>query len=106
MLHVVATPIGNLGDLSPRALETLRAVPVSETVRIPVTGLDIPEEEEMDLIRRRLDEILMAAEMDNLAKIRFGALLEKKPDRRTILAEIRAVQLPENVKHAMEELLL
>lgn len=24
-LHVVATPIGNLGDLSPRALETLRA---------------------------------------------------------------------------------
>ncbi|MCB1568916.1 MAG: 16S rRNA (cytidine(1402)-2'-O)-methyltransferase [Xanthomonadales bacterium] len=27
-LHVVATPIGNLGDLSPRALETLRAVAV------------------------------------------------------------------------------
>ena len=26
MLHVVATPIGNLGDLSPRALDTLRAV--------------------------------------------------------------------------------
>jgi 16S rRNA (cytidine1402-2'-O)-methyltransferase len=25
-LHVVATPIGNLGDLAPRALETLRAV--------------------------------------------------------------------------------
>lgn len=25
-LHVVATPIGNLGDLSPRALETLRGV--------------------------------------------------------------------------------
>jgi 16S rRNA (cytidine1402-2'-O)-methyltransferase len=25
-LHVVATPIGNLGDLSPRALETLRTV--------------------------------------------------------------------------------
>ena len=25
MLHVVATPIGNLGDLSPRALEALRA---------------------------------------------------------------------------------
>src|SRR5690606_24934976 len=25
-LHVVATPIGNLGDLSPRALETLRDV--------------------------------------------------------------------------------
>jgi 16S rRNA (cytidine1402-2'-O)-methyltransferase len=25
-LHVVATPIGNLGDLSPRALDTLRAV--------------------------------------------------------------------------------
>ena len=27
-LHVVATPIGNLGDLSPRALETLRSVDV------------------------------------------------------------------------------
>ncbi|HET9047623.1 MAG TPA: 16S rRNA (cytidine(1402)-2'-O)-methyltransferase [Chiayiivirga sp.] len=27
-LHVVATPIGNLGDLSPRALETLRTVAV------------------------------------------------------------------------------
>ena len=26
VLHVIATPIGNLGDLSPRALETLRAV--------------------------------------------------------------------------------
>lgn len=25
MLHVIATPIGNLGDLSPRALETFRA---------------------------------------------------------------------------------
>ena len=28
MLFLVATPIGNLGDLSPRALETLRAAPV------------------------------------------------------------------------------
>ena len=27
-LHVVATPIGNLGDLSPRAMETLRSVDV------------------------------------------------------------------------------
>lgn len=28
MLHLVATPIGNLADLPPRALETLRAAPV------------------------------------------------------------------------------
>ena len=25
MLHVIATPIGNLGDLSPRALEALKS---------------------------------------------------------------------------------
>ena len=25
MLHVIATPIGNLGDLTPRALETFKA---------------------------------------------------------------------------------
>ncbi|MBO7721364.1 MAG: 16S rRNA (cytidine(1402)-2'-O)-methyltransferase [Kiritimatiellae bacterium] len=28
MLHVIATPIGNLGDLSPRALETLKSVSI------------------------------------------------------------------------------
>ena len=25
MLHIVATPVGNLGDLSPRAQETLKS---------------------------------------------------------------------------------
>ena len=30
-LYVVATPLGNLGDLSPRAAETLKALPASHT---------------------------------------------------------------------------
>ena len=37
-LHIVATPIGNLGDLSPRAAETLRAAAVILVEDTRVTG--------------------------------------------------------------------
>ena len=68
VLHVVATPIGNLGDLSPRALETLRAVAAicAEDTRhtrqlLKYHGVDTPllalhqhnEDEMAERVRRR-----------------------------------------------------
>src|SRR3546814_20585524 len=72
-LHVVATPIGNLSDLSPRALDTLRAVAAicAEDTRHtrqllahfgierPLVALHDHNEDEMAgrLVARLLDEI-------------------------------------------------
>jgi 16S rRNA (cytidine1402-2'-O)-methyltransferase len=72
-LHVVATPIGNLGDLSPRALETLRAVAAicAEDTRhtrqlLSHYGIDKPlvalHEHNEDALAERLVARLLAGE--------------------------------------------
>jgi 16S rRNA (cytidine1402-2'-O)-methyltransferase len=72
-LHVVATPIGNLGDLSPRALDTLRTVAAicAEDTRhtrklLSHHGLDKPlvalHEHNEDALAERLVARLLAGE--------------------------------------------
>ena len=72
-LHVVATPIGNLGDLSPRALDTLRSVAAicAEDTRhtrqlLSHYGLDTPlvalHEHNEDALAERLVARLLAGE--------------------------------------------
>nr|WP_207780915.1 16S rRNA (cytidine(1402)-2'-O)-methyltransferase [Lysobacter telluris] len=72
-LHVVATPIGNLGDLSPRALETLRTVAAicAEDTRhtrqlLAHFGIDKPlvalHEHNEDALAQRLVARLLAGE--------------------------------------------
>jgi 16S rRNA (cytidine1402-2'-O)-methyltransferase len=72
-LHVVATPIGNLGDLSPRALDTLRTVSAicAEDTRhtrqlLAHFGIDKPlvalHEHNEDAIAERLVARLLAGE--------------------------------------------
>ena len=53
MLHVVATPIGNLGDLSPRALDALRGaslIACEDTRRTwqLLSHFDVPRPDDFD----------------------------------------------------------
>ena len=72
MLHVVATPIGNLGDLSPRALEVFRnaAVVACEDTRRTwalLTHFGIPRPPEMFSYRQGNEERITEKVMSDLA---------------------------------------
>lgn len=71
MLHVVATPIGNLGDLSPRALDVLRgaAVIACEDTRRTwqlLTHFEIPRPPEMFSYRQGNEERVTMRVLDEL----------------------------------------
>ena len=72
MLHVVATPIGNLGDLSPRALEAFRCASViacEDTRRTwaLLTHFGIPRPAEMFSYRQGNEERITEKVIDDLA---------------------------------------
>ena len=72
MLHVVATPIGNLGDLSPRALDAFRnaAVIACEDTRRTwqlLTHFEIPRPPEMFSYRQGNEERITEKVMAHLA---------------------------------------
>lgn len=95
-LHVVATPIGNLGDLSPRALDTLRVVAAicAEDTRhtrqlLSHYGLDKPlvalHEHNEDALAERLVARLLAG--DSLALVSdAGTPLVSDPGYRLVRA--------------------
>ena len=61
MLSIVATPIGNLGDLSPRGLEALRAADViacedTRRTSILLTHFNIPRPQVMFSYREHHEE--------------------------------------------------
>ncbi len=79
MLHVVATPIGNLGDLSPRALDVLRgaAVIACEDTRRTwqlLTHFEIPRPPEMFSYRQGNEERVTMRVLDELRASKEVAL--------------------------------
>ena len=80
MLHVVATPIGNLGDLSPRALEALKSaalIACEDTRRTwqLLTHFEIPRPAEMFSYRQGNEERVTEKVLSLLA----SNVLRRKP---------------------------
>ena len=79
MLHVVATPIGNLGDLSPRAIEALKgaaAIACEDTRRTwqLLSHFEIPRPQEMFSYRQGNEECVTEKVLALLAEGREVAL--------------------------------
>ena len=79
MLHVVATPIGNLGDLSPRAIEALKgaaAIACEDTRRTwqLLSHFEIPRPQEMFYYRQGNEERVTEKVLALLAEGREVAL--------------------------------
>lgn len=71
-IYIVGTPIGNLGDMSPRALQALRAVDVICAEDTRVTG-KLLHAFEIDAKVERLDEATMGARVtDVIARAQAG----------------------------------
>ena len=79
MLHVIATPIGNLGDLSPRALDAFKSVAViacEDTRRTwqLLTHFNIPRPSEMFSYRQGNEERITERILADLASGKEVAL--------------------------------
>lgn len=56
--------------------------------------------------RRRLNDILMEAEMENIPKMQFGAMIAGGAGKNEILSSALASDMPEEIRGAFAEVLL
>ena len=73
MLYIVTTPLGNLSDMSPRAIETLRAAPViaaedTRSARRLLSAFGISADGKQILSYGEHNEIAMAPKLAELLK--------------------------------------